>query len=86
MKLTVKQQKVVNFINRSEDKQITKKQAVELIDDHYCNGDKHVGEVLSRMVKSGTLERVKNGVFKIGSGKSKKVFIVENQNDLFNEK
>ena len=83
MKLTIKQQKVVDFIRKSSDNQITKKQAVELIDDHYCNGSKHVGEVLSRMVKSGTLKRIKNGVFTLGNGKGPKTFIVQNQNSLF---
>jgi len=83
MKLSVKQQKIINFINKSEDKQITKKQAIELVDDYYYNASKYVGEILSSMVKSGSLERIKNSVFKIGKGKSQKVFVVENQNKLF---
>jgi len=83
MKLSVKQQKIINFINKSQDKQITKKQAIELVDDYYYNASKYVGEILSNMVKSGTLERIKNGVFKIGKGKGQKIFIVENQNKLF---
>lgn len=43
-----------------------------LINTHYCNGDKHVGDCLSRMVKSGLLIRVKPGVFITGNGKKNK--------------
>lgn len=32
---------------------------------YYCNGSKHLGEVLSRMVKSGHLIRIKPGVYKV---------------------
>lgn len=69
MALTWKQKTVIDFINKSIDKQITKKQAMELINDHYANGAKHVGDCLSRMVNSGLLERVKSGTFTIGKGK-----------------
>ena len=31
---------------------------------YYANHKKHLGEILSRMVKSGSIERVKKGVFK----------------------
>lgn len=82
IKLTWKQKKVLSFINESESKQITKKEAMQLIDDHYCNGEKHVGETLSRMVKSGLLVRVKKGVFKTGPGKGF-MNININQKDLF---
>lgn len=30
---------------------------------YYCNEMKHLGEILSRMVKKGTVIRVKKGVF-----------------------
>lgn len=35
---------------------------------YYHNGDKHFGDVLSRMVKNGSLIRLSKGVYKI-SGK-----------------
>jgi predicted transcriptional regulator of viral defense system len=45
---------------------ITLDQAVELIgQDIYTNKRKHVGMVLSRMVKNGTIRRIKNGVFEL---------------------
>lgn len=45
---------------------ITLDQAVDLIGkDIYTNKRKHVGMVLSRMVKNGTIKRIKNGVFEL---------------------
>lgn len=32
---------------------------------YYANGSKHLGAVLSRLVKRGLVERVKKGVFKL---------------------
>lgn len=32
---------------------------------YYHNGNKHLGDVLSRMVKSGMIERVKKGTFRL---------------------
>lgn len=47
-------------------KKITLDQAVDLIGkDIYTNKKKHVGMVLSRMVKNGTIRRIKNGVFEL---------------------
>ena len=31
---------------------------------YYCNANKHLGEILSRMVKSGKIERIKKGLFR----------------------
>jgi hypothetical protein len=76
MALTVKQKKVINFCHQNGGN-ITKKQAMELIDDYYYNGAKWVGDVLSRMVKAGMLTRVKPGTFKTGKGN------IHNQPDLF---
>lgn len=67
--LSEKQKTILEFIHRSEDKQITKKQAVDLIGRcYYANEKKHTGDVLSRMVKRGLLKRIKNGLFEIGQG------------------
>jgi predicted transcriptional regulator of viral defense system len=60
-----KQNAILNFA-RSNNCEITKKKAVELIGHHYyCSKEKYVGEVLSRMVKKGLLNRIKPGVFEI---------------------
>jgi predicted transcriptional regulator of viral defense system len=37
---------------------------MEFCRHYYCNGEKHLGNILSRMVKKGTIERVKKGTFK----------------------
>lgn len=70
MSLTTKQSTVLKFCQ--ENGGITKAQAMELINDHYHNGSKHVGETLSRMVNAGLLIRVKPGVFIAGTGKKNK--------------
>lgn len=48
--------------------------------NYYANASKHFGALLSRMVKNGQLERVKNGVFRIAEKKPK--VQEENQNEL----
>lgn len=52
---------------------------------YYCNWQKHFGQVMSRLVKQGLVERVKPGVFKLGSKPKPKGEIteVENQCKLF---
>lgn len=40
---------------------------------YYCNGHKHFGAMLSRMVKAGLIERVKKGVYRFK--RSSKFFI-----------
>lgn len=66
---------------------ITKKEIVEMYEHlYFCNGDKHLGDILSRMVKSGLLIREKPGVFKVGKGKKKKpatIVEIESQTKLF---
>lgn len=71
----------------AKDGQIKKADAVELLGgSYYCNESKHVGDVLSRMVKAGLLTRVKKGVFEIGKGKKAAAEITpENQTTLFND-
>lgn len=65
-KATKHQQTIICFA-RSNDNKITKKQACELIPFYY-NTAKHVGDILSRMVKNKMLIRVKNGSFELNLG------------------
>ena len=52
--------------------------------EYYHNGAFHVGERLSRMVKSGHLVRVQRGVYKVGKGtKSNPAKIDADQTSLF---
>jgi predicted transcriptional regulator of viral defense system len=82
MSLTPKQKKILEFAS-SHEKQITKKQAFELIGGcYYCNASKHVGDVLSRMVNSGLLKRLKNGHFEISEKKTETVKNIINPNQL----
>lgn len=65
MKLGDKQTVLVKFA-MSNGNAITKKQAVELLEKYYYyNAGHYVGEILSRLVKSKCLKRVKPGVFEL---------------------
>lgn len=78
-----KQKIIVEFCLKNNN-ECTKADAMRLINTHYANGEKHVGEVLSRMVKSGILIRIKPGFFKLGDGVRKvRNIIAPNQQNLF---
>lgn len=63
--MTPNQKKIIAFAMQN-NRHITKKQAVELLGHcYYCNPSFHVGNTLSRMVKSGILARVKPGHFRL---------------------
>lgn len=64
--MTENQRKIVEFA-RSNNNQITKKQACDLI-PFYHNTQKHVSDVLTRMVKSNMLKRIKNGLYDLSIG------------------
>jgi hypothetical protein len=79
------EQKQIIAILQANGGEATKTQVVKEIGrNYYCNGEKHVGQRLSRMVNAGLLIRVKPGVFKIGKGsKSKRTTIADGQPTLF---
>ena len=82
MKLSVKQKQILDFALKNNNL-ITKKQAIELIGYYYLhNSQKYVGEVLSRMVKSKLLNRIKNGSFEINSDRKQTVKVIYNPNQL----
>lgn len=81
--MTPDQRKIYNFI---QSKGTATKAEIVALDggQYYCNADKYIGDRLSRMVNAGMLERVKPGVFRIGSGKkSVNEPVNENQTKLF---
>ncbi|AWW32155.1 hypothetical protein DN752_19535 [Echinicola strongylocentroti] len=87
MRLTQKQEKVIQFIvdGRGE---ITISEAVTLIGDQYHNQSKYVGETLSRMVRRGVLCRVRRGVYKLAtkvSGKKDTYVVSPSQTRLFEQ-
>lgn len=80
MSATENQIKVLQLAEKNGG-EITKQEVCKHI-RYYNNTQKYVGEILSRMVKNGQLIRIKNGLYKIGSGNPPTVKI-ENQIELF---
>ena len=82
MKPSEKQKQILDFARKNENC-ITKKQAVDLIGHYYFyNSQKYVGEVLSRMVKSKFLTRIKNGLYQINDKRTETVKNIVNPNQL----
>lgn len=75
---------VLKFFNGDKTKEFTKAEIIKGAGLYYYhNGEKHAGDVLSRLVKSGLLIRVRKGVFKLGSlEKKKKEVVNHNQTSL----
>lgn len=81
-KITENQKLLLEFAYNNENK-ISKQKAVELIgNSYYCNAKKHVGDVLSRMVNSGKLNRIRNGHFEISQIKNQGVKQILDQDQL----
>ena len=73
MKATPLQNKLLQMAQQKGGT-FTKSDAVQLIGGkYYCNEDKHVGDVLSRMVNAGFLVRVKPGHFELPKHRVEKV-------------
>jgi hypothetical protein len=85
MTLNHRQSVIIKFAQSNGGK-ITKKQANELlVNTYYHNGEKYIGEILSRLVKRNVFRRVKIGHFEL-TGVSKGVIVepvAENQQSLF---
>lgn len=82
-KMTPKQLQIFRFIGNGE---VKKKDIVaEFGDWHYANSSFHIGNILSRMVNSGFLHRVKQGVYAKGSrvGQAVSPQFAKNQLKLF---
>lgn len=81
-KLSQKQKQILYFAINNENR-ITKKQAVELVGHYYFrNAPKYVGDVLSRMVKTHLLNRIKNGLFEINTNRQQTINAITNPNQL----
>lgn len=59
-----KQQEIFKYLSTVESADINEIYK-NVTFSYYCNANKHLGEILSRMVKSGKIERVKKGVFRV---------------------
>jgi len=63
-----RQKQVLTAFNGDFDITLSKQEIITLAKiGYYHNTDKHAGDVLSRMVNNGTLERPKRGHFKLRS-------------------
>lgn len=72
-----RQKDVLFFFNGDKTKELTKAEIIKGAGLYYYhNGNKHAGDVLSRMVKRGLLIRVRKGVFRLGNGTPKKEIII----------
>lgn len=84
MKLSPKQFEIVKYLTLNGMQ--TKKQLIDSLhvkEWYYCNEDKHFGEVLSRLVKSGHIKREKKGLYNLNEVRKVKTKISDNQLDLF---
>ena len=62
-----KQDEVIKYLNTVEQASLKEIYSNTPI-YYYCNELKHLGALMSRMVKSGKVSRVKRGVFKKNEG------------------
>lgn len=84
MKLNHRQKAIIQFAIANNN-QITKKQAVDLIGgSYYHNGAKYVGEILSRLVGSQALKRIKPGLYEVLTGHASKNIIQKNNPNQIN--
>jgi hypothetical protein len=73
MKLSPKQRVIISELKELQT--INLSDAVRLIGkDIYCNAEKHVGAVMSNMVRRGLIKRVKKGVFKLAPMEGQQTF------------
>ena len=64
--LSKNQRIIIDYLDSNSQINLTK--AVDLVGDNiYANKKKHVGMTMTRMVNRGLLERVKPGLYKLGS-------------------
>ena len=65
--LPSKQNAILAYVR--EHGQITTKVANQMLSAfYYANHEKYVGEILTKMVRSGKLIRVSTGIYKLGDG------------------
>ena len=83
-----KQKLVLSLFEKGQE--MTKQQVIDsgVCGSYYYNAEKYVGEILSRMVKAGLLERTRQGVFRLPDAppprkQRKSEMGYENQRELF---
>lgn len=64
--MTLSQSIIFHFIAECEEQRCTKKELVKAFSKYYfVNAPKHIGNIVMRMVKNGSLIRLKRGHYKI---------------------
>lgn len=83
--MTPEQQEIYQFVSEKGGTATRREIVSDLKRCYYVNGEKHVSDRLSRMVKAGFLKRDKPGVYSLGVGKKHRPVPVDaNQTSLFN--
>ena len=69
MKLGYNQLRILRFIAKQE-REVTYAEIVELFKtQYYANSAQYVSQSISSMVKNGAVQRVRKGVYTVGTGK-----------------
>lgn len=82
-----KRDEILRMAASNPDRTISKREINEALSGYYYfNGDKHLGNIVSRLVSSGHLIRIKRGVYKLAdkaSVNSSSKPVNKNQLNLF---
>lgn len=82
-----KQSQILKYLRSKENHTATLQEILYNagVNTYYCNGEKHIGTILSNMVKHRQLTRIKKGTYKIFDYKEyiKEYKINNNNNELF---
>lgn len=82
--MTDKQKEIFQLFEGDRNKILSKGEISHKVSfGYYANGSKHIGAILSRMVKSNLLVRIKPGYFRLGSGIPPAESADPNQLELF---
>ncbi len=82
-----KQLEILKFVHKNG--RTTKQEIMDRMPwGYYCNGPKHFGDMISRMVKNGMLIRVKRGTYEYNENRTvsngpSKIEKDKNQTELF---
>ena len=77
-----RQIQIIKAFNNDFDLVLSKSDIIERESIYYyANCEKHVGHTLTRMVKNGSIERVKRGFYKLGKNKKDYVFARVNEDN-----
>jgi hypothetical protein len=85
-KITDKQHQIIKYLRQMENETAKRSEIINQFRHwYYCNEEKHISDVLHRMVKSGLLVKPKSGFYKVGEKRksTKENPVIENQINIF---